>query len=339
MDSEKKKTFKISDFISLMFQYFSSLDRFAEKVKSGENKIIIYYKEGIDGKYTNFDYIAQKLFILIIEKFYPDKEKFIIIGEEDINEECDKQIIENDPVSQEFLSEINKVSLDSSKKELYKIPQDNEDFNKEIDISNSVVSFFIDPIDGTRKMYKKVYYPVTSMIGVCIDKEPFIGFLHYPFIAEGKHGNLTYFNLPSKGIFKFDPENQKYEKLQLKTDDNKFEFTISETRSTSKMVEFIKTFPNNGFINNCGLGNKIIDCLNDDYIYFTTGKGTIGLWDICPTSCLLKGIDAYVYGFNGEKIKYPPEKKYLNENCVVCLNQKKLKVFLDNVKKYYSEMI
>ena len=56
------------------------------------------------------------------------------------------------------------------------------------------------------------------------------------------------------------------------TKDDKFNFIISSTRSTEEMLNFKKTFPNSECEKESGLGTKMIKCLLEDKIYFTTKK-------------------------------------------------------------------
>ena len=226
-----------------------------------ENKIFI--KEGND-KFTEIDYLSQKLFTNIIQKFYPYK-NFTIIGEEALNEENDKKILDlNNKDKLELLSSIDKININN-----IKIPKD---FNKSIDITNSEICIFLDPIDGTKSLIKKKYYPVTTLIGLCINNKPFIGFIHFVFSNENK----TYFNFPSHGIFEYIPLESIFVKKYIKTKDDKFDFIISSSRATKEMINFINTFPNSEYVNESGLGAKMIKCLLEDKIYFTTGKNSLG---------------------------------------------------------------
>ena len=327
MEQSIKTTFDLSEFVSIMLQYYSYLDEYAKKVKEEKVENKIFTKEENE-KFTELDYLSQKLLNNIIQKYYPYK-NFILIGEESITEENDKNIMDlNNKDKTEFLSSIDKISLNGD----FKIPRD---FNKTIDISNSEISIFCDPIDGTNSLIKKNFSPVTSLLGVCINNKPYIGFIHYVFSNDNK----TYFNFPSHGIFEFSPIEHMFVKLAIQSKNDKFSFVISSTRATEEMINFIRTFDNSDYSAESGLGNKVVKCLLDDKIYFTTGKNSCGLWDICAGSCLLNELGTDVYCFNGEKIKFVPKKILFEHNGVVCVNKNKLKVFLDHVKKYYSQNI
>ena len=326
MDESNKINFNLSEFVSIMLQYFSYIDEYAKKIKEEKIENKIFIKEGND-KFTEIDYLSQKLFTNIIQKFYPYK-NFTIIGEEALNEENDKKILDlNNKDKSELLSSIDKININN-----IKIPKD---FNKSIDITNSEICIFLDPIDGTKSLIKKKYYPVTTLIGLCINNKPFIGFIHFVFSNENK----TYFNFPSHGIFEYIPLESIFVKKYIKTKDDKFDFIISSSRATKEMINFINTFPNSEYVNESGLGAKMIKCLLEDKIYFTTGKNSLGLWDICAASCLLNELGTDIYCFNGEKVKYIPKKIPFQENGVICINKNKLNIFLEHVKKYYSHNI
>ena len=94
--------------------------------------------------------------------------------------------------------------------------------------------------------------------------------------------------------------------------DDKFNFIISSTRSTEEMLNFKKTFPNSECEKESGLGTKMIKCLLEDKIYFTTKKNSVGIWDICASNCFLNELGTDIYCFNGEKVKYIQKKYYLD---------------------------
>jgi 3'(2'), 5'-bisphosphate nucleotidase len=326
MEGTNKQLFNLSDYVSIMLQYLSKIDEYAKKVKEEKVENKIFTKEANE-KYTELDYLSQKLVTHIIKKFYPYK-NFTLIGEETISEEYDKIIVDlNNKDKSEFLSSVDKISPEN-----LKVPKD---FEKSIDITNSEITIFIDPIDGTKSLIKKNYYPVTTLIGLCLNNKPYLGFIHFVFSNENK----TYFNFPGKGIFEYLPSENKFTNIPIKTDDNKFDFIISSTRATEEMINFIKTFPNNSYENESGLGTKMVKCLLEDKIYFTVGKNTLGIWDICAASCLLNECGTDIICFNGEKVQYVPKKILFKDNGVICLNKNKLKTFLEHVKKYYSHHI
>ena len=323
--------FDIKEFIAIMLQTYSYIDSYAKKVKEEQVENKIFIKEQNE-KYTELDYLTQTFLVNVFKKFYPNL-NMKIIGEETLNEEYDKIIIDmNNPHKKEFLSSINKISKD---KNLNFPAQFNLDCDKLKNITNSELSFFLDPIDGTKSLIKKKFNPVTSLLGVCINNQPFIGFIHFVFDRENK----TYFNFPSLGIYEYTPMSNNIGKKEIKYDDNKYKFVISSTRATKEMIAFIGTFPNSEYENESGLGTKMIKCLLEDKIYFTTGKNSVGLWDICSASCLLNELGTDIYCFNGNKVQFVPIKKDFEHNGVICISKNKLNTFLEHVKKYYSQNI
>lgn len=325
MNPSGKIEINLSDFISIMLQYYSYIDEYAQKIKEEKISNKIFEKEENE-KFTELDYLSQKLLVNILQKYYPYK-NFIIIGEESLNEENDSKIIDlNNKDKSLLLSSIEKISLKGD----FKIPKD---FNKSIDITNSEISIFVDPIDGTKSLIKKKYYPVTSLLGLCINNQPYIGFIHFVF----SNNNKTYFNFPSHGIFEFSPVDHMFIKQCIQTKDDIFNFLISSTRKTEEMINFINTFPNSDYGEESGLGTKAVKCILEDKIYFTTGKNSLGIWDICAASCLLNELGTDIYCFNGEKVKYIPKKILFSHNGVICVNKNKLNTFLEHVKKYYSK--
>ena len=328
---KNEEFFDIRELISIMLQAFSYIDEYAKKVKEEKVENKMFIKEENE-KFTELDYLTQTLLVNTIQKFYGNL-NIKIIGEETLNEEYNKIIIDpNNEDKKEFLSSIDKISKDIN----FNFPPEfNLDSKRLKKINNSEISFFFDPIDGTNSLLKKKYYPVTTLLGVRIDNMPFIGFIHFVFDKENK----TFFNFPTLGIYEYNPLLKIFDKKEIKSDENKFNFVISSTRASKEMIDFIKTFPNSEYENESGLGTKMIKCLLEDKIYFTTGKNSVGLWDICAASCLLNEIGLDIYCFNGEKAKFIPKKIYFDSNGVICLNKKKLDVFLDHVKKYYSQNI
>ena len=328
---EEQNLFDIEEFISIILQSFSYIDSYAKIVKEEKIENKIFIKEQNE-KYTELDYLTQTFLVRVFKKFYSNL-NLKIIGEETLTEEYDKIIIDMDNIyKKEFLSSIDKISKD---KKLNFPAQFNLDSNKLKNIANSEISFFLDPIDGTKSLIKKKFYPVTSLFGVCINNQPFIGFIHFIFDRENK----TYFNFPTLGIYEYTPIENKFEKKEIKYDDDKFKFVISSTRATKEMIDFIKTFPNSEYENESGLGTKMIKCLLEDKIYFTTGKNSVGLWDICSASCLLNELGTDIYYFNGNKVQFVPKKIDFEHNGVICISKKKLNTFLEHVKKYYSQNI
>jgi len=328
---ESEKFFDIQEFISIVLQSFTYIDSYAKKVKEEKVENKIFIKEENE-KYTELDYLTQTFLVKVFQKFYSHL-NIKIIGEETLTEEYDKKIIDmNNIDKKEFLSSVNQISKENK----LNFPSEfNLDSKKLKNITNKEISFFLDPIDGTKSLIRKKFYPVTTLLGVCINNQPFIGFIHFIYAKDNK----TYFNYPTLGIYEYAPLLNHFEKKEIKYDDNKYNFVISSTRATEEMINFIKTFPKSEYENESGLGAKMIKCMLEDKIYFTTGKNSVGLWDVCSASCLLNELGTDIYCFNGNKIKFVPEKIPFEHNGVICISKNKLNTFLEHVKKYYSQNI
>ena len=116
MEKEKQKEeimFDIKEFISIMLQAFSSIDEYAKKVKEEKIENKMFVKEENE-KYTELDYLTQTFLVNIIQKFYSNL-NLKIIGEETLNDEYDKIIVDlSNKDKNEFLSSLNKISKDKN---------------------------------------------------------------------------------------------------------------------------------------------------------------------------------------------------------------------------------
>jgi 3'-phosphoadenosine 5'-phosphosulfate (PAPS) 3'-phosphatase len=142
-----------------------------------------------------------------------------IIGEEDMNNEIIK---DNDYLK------VTKVDnyID-------------EDLFIQIDLNSNDLCMFIDPIDATQHFIKRDYKPVTSLIGITLNNNAFVGFVHYPFYEGDRDKSYTYFNIPSKGVFKYDYQNNEIIKLNLKEKD---EWTFCSTWNTNPSSKIYKGY-------------------------------------------------------------------------------------------------
>ena len=101
--------FDVRELISIMLQAFSYIDEYAKKVKEEKVENKMFIKEENE-KFTELDYLTQTLLVNTIQKFYGNL-NIKIIGEETINEEYNKIIIDpNNEDKKEFLSSIDKIS-------------------------------------------------------------------------------------------------------------------------------------------------------------------------------------------------------------------------------------
>lgn len=297
--------------ISVLFQFFSKVDAFGEKIQNGTIKNNVHIKEE-NQKYTDFDWLVQKSFENVFQKYFPS---IRILGEEDTSVDIN---ITND---HELLKSMN--NIDSTKQFL------TNEFKCTIP-SNKTVTVFIDPIDATNQLVKNNYEPVTVLIGICVKSKPFIGFIHYPFKTHSHPNNITIFNYPSKGIFSYAESVQKIEFVP----DSKWEFVISSSRASPSMIEFIKKFPNYGFNQASGLGNKAVEVILKDNVYFATGVSSVGYWDVCAADCISREIGGGFYDFEGNDIQYEEKREYINKVLFMVSSDTKKKGFIDMVKKH-----
>lgn len=135
-----------------------------------------------------------------LAKYFPNLK---IVGEEDTKTQTVKD-------SEYFkVDESQEINFDFLSQDLFA-----DESLASINVDDLV--FFIDPIDATNSFKKKFYTPVTSMIGLTYGETPFIGLLHY-FCWEGNvEETKTIFNIPGKGIFEFNLDNQKMKNFELK---------------------------------------------------------------------------------------------------------------------------
>ena len=304
--------YDLNKILSCLFQLCELSTKQSEKIKKGEIENKIHTKSH-DEKYTDLDYLIQKLIENTIKKYFP---KIKIIGEEDTS--LNIEINEKNT----FLNEISKIDINKNYFNL-------NDYNYKIS-TNDKITLFIDPIDATNQLIINNYEPVTILIGICINEKPISGIIHYLNEIEKKHFSETYFNYPNKGILKY--YKNKIEKIQIKKNPN-FKFLISSTRAKEEMINFIKTFEKSDFEQMHGCGNKIINTLLNDYCYFTFNS-SVALWDICAGDCLAHSIGGGIFNFKGEEIKYVDNyRDYIKDYLFVVGNSERKKLFIENVKK------
>ena len=308
---------ELNKIISIFFQYFDFVDEYTKKIKDKKIENKIHFKEK-NQKFTDLDYLTQKLIENVFKKYFP---YIKIIGEEDTSIDIDIDLKNNELLNKEKDFNINKNYF-------------NEFNDFDIKISkNDNITLFLDPIDATNQLIKNNFVPVTMLLVICINEKPFLGFIHYVTEEENKHKNITYFNYPKKGIFSY--LNNKIEKISIKNHNlNEWNFIISSSRAKPKMIEFINKFPNSNYIQDNGLGNKAIKVILNDLIYFSTGKNTVGLWDICSSDAIAHEIGGGIFNLEGNEIKYEAKKEYVHEEIFLVNNKERINLFLENVKKY-----
>lgn len=190
------------------------VSKLCQRVQNNELEIIVYTKAQ-DEKFTNFDWMIQKLFQNYTFKHFKDL-KFI--GEEN----TDDDFIKDD----EFLEVRDDIDYTFFKEDA--IPEE----YREIDYEDLCV--YIDPIDSTSNFIKKNFDPVTCLIGLTYKKKPLMGIIHFPI--ENSESSSTYFNIPTRGIFKFNNFTNEITKVEIEKHD-KIGFTSSSTRTHDTMMK------------------------------------------------------------------------------------------------------
>ena len=132
------------------------------------------------------------------------------------------------------------------------------------------------------------------------------------------------------GCFDADGVVQKIEFVP----DSRWEFVISSSRAKPSMIEFIKKFPNYGFNQASGLGNKAVEVILKDNVYFATGVSSVGYWDVCAADCISREIGGGFYDFEGNDIQYEEKREYINKVLFMVSSDTKKKGFIDMVKKH-----
>ncbi len=195
------------------------VNKYVRKIDKGEIKID-FYDKGPNDRFTTVDYVIQKMFELHMEKYYP---KIKIIGEEDTTEDLIK-------VSELYsIDSLQDINLNLFPEELFSEETSN--------INPDDLVLFIDPIDSTSSFIKKNYKPATVMIGLTLKEKPFIGILHY-FFWEGKNNSTkTILNVPKKGVFEFNLDNDSIHEFNFKKNQNELVILTSKSRTIPETAE------------------------------------------------------------------------------------------------------
>jgi len=251
-DSSNNKLIQTEKLLSLILSLFKRVTKLFYECKSGEFYPKINTKAK-DEKFTDADYIIEKMFENNIYKYFPGLR---IVGEEDTSTNLipDSQYYTTDEVDFDILKETELISgLE--------------------DVLVDDLCLFIDPIDSTEQFIKRNYLPVTSLVGITKDSKPFIGFIHYP-LYEGKENNsLTFFNIPNKGIFSHNIFTDEIKQVNFsKKDVNEWIFVTSSTNTNKNMIDVIDSFENSARVTASGLGNKAMACVLYDQLYLSSGK-------------------------------------------------------------------
>jgi 3'-phosphoadenosine 5'-phosphosulfate (PAPS) 3'-phosphatase len=246
--AKTNKLLKTNQLMSLLLSVFKRTTKLFYEYKSGEFIANVRTKAK-DEKFTDADYTIQKMLEINVNNYFPGLK---IVGEEDTS----SNII---PESKYYT--IEDVDLNII------------DENQVEDSQQDELCLFIDPIDSTDSFIKKNFIPVTCLVGITKNSKPFIGFVHYP-LYEGKENNsLTFFNIPSKGIFSYNTfTNEIKTVITNQKDLSEWMFVSSSSKTNSKMLEVFALFENSSRVFASGLGHKAMKSLLEDQVFLSSGK-------------------------------------------------------------------
>jgi 3'(2'), 5'-bisphosphate nucleotidase len=326
-NNNSQSVFKLKEFLHDSLSFCDIIDNHAKKIQYNNLTNNVHIKEH-NQKYTDLDWLIQKSFENIIKTKYP---YINIIGEENTS------ININIPESHELLQNTSNISLATNK--LSSLTNFNEfDINIESDTN---ITLFIDPIDGTNALIKHKYEAVTVLIGICVNNKPLFGLIHFPFQTNKHKTPISYFNYPTQGVYEYQHSLSNLFKLipQYKSL-NEWNFIISSSRTKPSMLNFIANFNNANYIMDSGLGNKAIQSIINDYIYFTTGKGTISYWDICAGDCIAREIGGGCFDLKGKLIDYNNNNKddwCVKDNVFFVSDKRRVNIFVQKVEELKYE--
>lgn len=210
---QASNTFALNKFISVVLHYFKRVNTIFQKINSFELEMKVEYK-GHNDRFTNVDWMAQKMLENYMKKYFNN---ISIVGEEDL-----ENVMVNES---EFFNVEEEINLNRIK------PEDCDDAK----IEEDQLCMYIDPVDSTDQFINRKFEFVTSLIGVVKEGKPFIGFVNYPFY-KGEDVSLTYFNIPNKGIYSYNANNDEISRVVV--GENKLdEWSIisSGSRTTDQM--------------------------------------------------------------------------------------------------------
>jgi 3'-phosphoadenosine 5'-phosphosulfate (PAPS) 3'-phosphatase len=246
--STTNKFLKTSQLMSLILSIFKRTTKLFYEYKN-EEYIATVHTKAKNEKFTDADYTIQKMFEVNLDKFFPGLK---IVGEEDLSTNLipESKYYTTDEVDFNIINE-----------------------NEVEDTLQDELCLFIDPIDSTDNFIKKSFCPVTSLVGITKNLKPYIGFVHYP-IYEGKENNsITFFNIPSKGIFYYNTFTNEIKSVKTeKRDLSEWVFVSSATKTNPKMLSVFALFENSSIVGASGLGHKAMNCVLEDQVFLSSGK-------------------------------------------------------------------
>jgi len=235
--------------MSLLLSLFKRITRLFYEFIDGKFQPKVFLKLN-DEQFTDADYIIQKMIEINLNKYFPGLK---IFGEEDLSQNL---------IPESFYYRTDDINLDMI------------DNVETVEILQEELVLFVDPIDSTVNFIKKNFSPVTSLVGITRNSKPFIGFVHYPLYEGRLNNSLTFFNIPSKGIFSFNIFTDEIKLVEIKKKKlSEWEFISSPIYIRHpKMLETYELFENYKSISACGLGNKAMKVVLEDTIFLSNGQ-------------------------------------------------------------------
>ena len=307
MDNPKpQKTIKLNELISLCIQITHKSQQIFEKAYNKAITPKIYYKHDNKDRFTDCDWLIQKVYELYLTKYFPS---IRLIGEEDTTLDIIKE--------HEVFNIDNEINLNLVPET--SIPPEYQNINTD------ELYALLDPIDATERFLKEDYEPVTSLIAFVYKNKPFLGFIYYPY--ENLKTQVCYFNIPSKGVFMY--KNNEISQLKpLRRNDNEYAFLLSKRKPMENAIKIFENFPGYIIINEHGVGHKSMVGIIQDALFLFPSKGS-AIWDICAGDCLAREYGGGYYTTKGEEYPYDPEKPYLMDCCYFTPSKYKAEKFAE----------
>jgi 3'-phosphoadenosine 5'-phosphosulfate (PAPS) 3'-phosphatase len=143
-----------------------------------------------------------------------------IIGEEDMSKTIDYDV--------KYITNTDK----------FEFMLDETDIPEEVrEIKTEDLCLYVDPIDSTEQFIKRNYAPVTSLIGIALKGDAYIGMIHFPFYKGEKANSLVFFNIPMRGIFTFNTDTNEIKKVEYKAQNDELVFVSSASKRNTQICE------------------------------------------------------------------------------------------------------
>jgi len=227
---DKFKIFNINKFHHLFLNIFKNTQYIFDNYANKTLKQVIFYKEGNE-KFTSLDWVLQKYFEKNLENnFNFSFLKFI--GEENTKETHLE--ITNEKMFTKLLSEfdIDKLDTVNNYGNSFSFLNDKKYISETNELNIEDCCLYVDPIDSTSSFIDYNFGPVTSLIGVTYKGKALLGIVFYPRYKSVDSNPVMFFNVPSKGVFKYSYKTGLLENVvKVKGDDQElFHFCISKPR-------------------------------------------------------------------------------------------------------------